>query len=60
MLGIFEISFKNTAFAFFKMEFTIFWLFPFETGVWKRLAHRPATEIICVIVQDVMVPFSGS
>ena len=57
MLGTFEINFKHIAFAFFKMEFTIFWLFPFETGLWKRLAHRPAIEIVCVIVHDVVVVF---
>ena len=29
----------------------------FETGVWKKLTHRPAIEIICVIVHDVVVVF---
>ena len=57
MLGILEINFKHIAFAFFKMEFTIFWLFPFETRVWKRLTHRSAIEIVCVIVHDVVVVF---
>ena len=53
---LFEINFKNIAFAFFKIEITIF-LFPFETGVWKRLTHRPPIEIIRVIVHDVVVVF---
>ena len=57
MLRIFEINFKHIAFVFFKMEFTIFCLFPFETRVWKRLTHRPAVEIVCVIIHDVVVVF---
>ena len=56
MLGIFEINFKNIAYAFFKIEFIIFCLFPFET-VWKRLTYRSPIEIICVIVHDVVVVF---
>ena len=48
---------QHIAFAFFKIEFIIFWLFSFESGVWKRLVHRPAIEIICVIVHDAVVVF---
>ena len=51
---IFQLHFQDTTFAWFSWWF----INPFESGIWEWLAHRPAVEIIGIVIHDVVMFFT--